>query len=99
DRTTAQIVVKTADSVSPAVVNVQASASEVSLPNKSVSVEFTKVTTAVENAVAKINAAKGYVNDKDLYNTAARVTTVNDTNLAAVKDAVAVAYTNNGGDL
>lgn len=99
DRTTAQIVVKTKDLVSPAVVNVQASASQVSLPNKSVSVEFTKVTTAVENAVAKINAAKGYVNDKDLYNTAARVTTVNDTNLAAVKDAVAVAYTNNGGDL
>lgn len=80
-------------------VTVTASATNASLPVKTASVSFTKVVTAVENAVAKINAAQGYANDKDLYNTVVGENIVTADNLAAVKTAVGVAYTNKGKDL
>lgn len=80
-------------------VTVTASTTDSALPVKTASVSFTKVVTAVENAVAKINEAKGYANDKDLYNTVVGEEIVTPSNLAAVKDAVGVAYTNNGADL
>ncbi|MFD2867770.1 hypothetical protein ACFSY7_04515 [Kurthia populi] len=95
--TTASEAVLEITSVKAGTVEVQASASQSSLPNQTAKVEFTKALTAQEQAVATINALNGQAT-LAVYN-AAGIIGVTSTNLANVQGAVQLAKAQKGTDL